>query len=244
MANQGRVRQRLREMACVAFLLRNRERAVDLLDAGDHATFRQQAVQFFGPAPANVDPQDYIAELQTAVQTQKSFYVFLSKYSLTVGGVTGVTIQGVSDARRAKQRKNFLFLAKEGADEDFHSFATAHQEYFDPDGDLKPGPRNQLFDDFAEWTLREHPDWTQISHIDDHCRQLEKPTVPMLFTFVVVAAFVVFLFPLVSVLAYRVRNPYLACGSFVQNGLCEFSASGLWKQACCCTAAGILLRLC
>ena len=112
MANQGRVRQRLREMACVAFLLRNRERAVDLLDAGDHATFRQQAVQFFGPAPANVDPQDYIAELQTAVQTQKSFYVFLSKYCLTVGGVTDLTIRGVSDARRAKQRKNFLFVAQ------------------------------------------------------------------------------------------------------------------------------------
>ena len=126
----ARVQQRLREMACVAFLLRNRERAVDLLDAGDHATFRQQAVQFFGPAPANVDPQDYIAELQTAVQTQKSFYVFLSKYCLTVGGVTDLTIRGVSDARRAKQRKNFLFLAKEGADEDFHSFAAYSAAWF------------------------------------------------------------------------------------------------------------------
>ena len=237
MANQGRVRQRLREMACVAYLLRNRERMKELLDAGNHAAFEQQAPQLFG---AGV----HIPQLVTAVQTQTNFYAWLSMRIFNVGGVTGVTIRGVSDARRAKQRKNFLFLAKEGADEDFHSFATAHQEYFDPDGDLKPGPRNQLFDDFAEWTMREHSDWTQISHIDDHCRQLEKPTVPMIFTFVVVAAFVVFLFPLVSVLVYRVGNPYLACGSFVHNGLCEFSASGLWKQACCCTAAGILLRLC
>ena len=33
------MQQRLREMACVAFLLRNRERMKDLLDAGDHAAF-------------------------------------------------------------------------------------------------------------------------------------------------------------------------------------------------------------
>ena len=228
----ARVQQRLREMACVAFLLRNRERMKELLDAGDHAAFAQQAPQLFG---AGV----HIPQLVIAVQTQTSFYAWLSMRSFNVGGVTGVTIRGVSDARRAKQRKNFLLLAREGADD---SFATAHRQYFDPD--LNPGPNGELFDDFAEWTMREHPGWTTLRDIDDHCRQLEKPTVPMIFTFVVVAAFVVFLFPLVSVLAYRVRNPYLACGSFVQNGLCEFSASGLWKQACCCTAAGILLRLC
>ena len=28
--------------------------------------------------------------------------------------------------------------------------------------------------------------WTTLRDIDDHCRQLEKPTVPMIFTFVVV----------------------------------------------------------
>ena len=228
----ARVQQRLREMACVAYLLRNRERMKELLDAGNHAAFEQQAPQLFG---AGVN----IPQLVTAVQKQTSFYVWLSMRIYNVGGVTGVTIRGVSDARRAKQRRNFLFLANEGADD---SFATAHRQYFDPD--LNPGPNGELFDDFAEWTMREHPGWTTLRDIDDHCRQLEKPTVPMIFTFVVVAAFVVFLFPLVSVLVYRVRNPYLACGSFVQYGLCEFSASGLWKQACCCTAAGILLRLC
>ena len=228
----ARVQQRLREMACVAYLLRNRERMKELLDAGDHAAFAQQAPQLFG---AGVN----IPQLVTAVQTQTSFYVWLSMRIYNVGGVTGVTIRGVSDARRAKQRRNFLFLAREGADD---SFATAHRQYFDPD--FNPGPNGELFDDFAEWTMREHPGWTTLRDIDDHCRQLEKPTVPMIFTFVVVAAFVIFLLPLVSVLVYRVRNPYLACGSFVQYGLCEFSASGLWKQACCCTAAGILLRLC
>ena len=230
----ARVQQRLREMACVAYLLRNRERMKELLDAGDHAAFEQQAPQLFG---AGVN----IPQLVTAVQTQTSFYVWLSMRIYNVGGVTGVTIRGVSDARRAKQRRNFLFLAREGADD---SFATAHPQYFLPDGNMFPGTNGELFDDFAEWTMREHPGWTTLRDIDDHCRQLEKPTVPMIFTFVVGTAFVVFLFPLVSVLAYRVRNPYLACGSFVQNGLCEFSASGLWKQACCCTAAGILLRLC
>ena len=238
----ARVQQRLREMACVAFLLRNRERMKELLDAGDHAAFRQQAVQFFGAAPADVDAQDYILKLEADFRTQKNFFRRLNKAPTVT--VQGMPISGRWDSRRARQRKNFLFLAKEGADENFHSFATAFPEYFDPDGDLKPGPHNQLFYDFAEWTMREHPGWTTLRDIDDHCRQLEKPTVPMIFTFVVVAAFVVFLFPLVSVLVYRVGNPYLACGSFVHNGLCEFSASGLWKQACCCTAAGILLRLC
>ena len=231
------VQQRLREMAGVACMLRNREVLRDLLHAGNHAAFAQRAVQFFGAAPAGVDSRAYISELQTAVQTQRSFYERMNAGNVVT--VQGMQISGRWDARRAKQRRNFLFLAREGADD---SFATAHRQYFDPD--LNPGPNGELFDDFAEWTMREHPDWTLISHIDDHCRQLEKPTVPMIFTFVVVAAFVVFLFPLVSVLVYRVRNPYLACGSFVHNGLCEFSASGLWKQACCCTAAGILLRLC
>ena len=187
MANQGRVRQRLREMACVAFLLRNRERMKELLDAGDHAAFEQQAPQLFG---AGV----HIPQLVTAVQTQTSFYAWLSMRIFNVGGVTGVTIRGVSDARRAKQRRNFLFLAHEGADKDFHSFATAHQEYFDPDGDLKPGPHNQLFDKFAAWTMREHPDWTQISHIDDHCGRKEpwEPPVHMIVAVVVFAAVVVF----------------------------------------------------
>ena len=230
----ARVQQRLREMACVAYLLRNRERMKELLDAGNYAAFEQQAPQLFG---AGV----HLPQLVTAVQTQTSFYAWLSMRIFNVGGVTGVTIRGVSDARRAKQRRNFLFLAREGADD---SFATAHPQYFLPDGNMFPGTNGELFDDFAEWTMREHPGWTTLRDIDDHCRQLEKPTVPMIFTFVVVAAYVVFLFPLVSVLAYRVGNPYLACGSFVHNGLCEFSASGLWKQACCCTAAGILLRLC
>tara|TARA_B100000459_G_C8559609_1_gene193372 strand:+ start:237 stop:938 length:702 start_codon:yes stop_codon:yes gene_type:complete len=231
------VQQRLREMAGVACMLRNREVLRDLLHAGNHAAFAQRAVQFFGAAPAGVDSRAYISELQTAVQTQRSFYERMNAGNVVT--VQGMQISGRWDARRAKQRRNFLFLAREGADD---SFATAHRQYFDPD--LNPGPNGELFDDFAEWTMREHPGWTTLRDIDDHCRQLEKPTVPMIFTFVVVAAFVVFLFPLVSVLVYRVRNPYLACGSFVQYGLCEFSASGLWKQACCCTAAGILLRLC
>ena len=231
------VQQRLREMAGVACMLRNREVLRDLLHAGNHAAFAQRAVQFFGAALAGVDSRAYISELQTAVQTQRSFYERMNAGNVVT--VQGMQISGRWDARRAKQRRNFLFLAREGADD---SFATAHRQYFDPD--LNPGPNGELFDDFAEWTMREHPGWTTLRDIDDHCRQLEKPTVPMIFTFVVVAAFVVFLFPLVSVLVYRVRNPYLACGSFVQYGLCEFSASGLWKQACCCTAAGILLRLC
>ena len=116
----ARVQQRLREMACVAYLLRNRERMKELLDAGDHAAFEQQAPQLFG---AGVN----IPQLVTAVQTQTSFYVWLSMRIYNVGGVTGVTIRGVSDARRAKQRRNFLFLAREGADD---SFATAYPDSF------------------------------------------------------------------------------------------------------------------
>ena len=162
MANQGRVPQRLREMACVAYLLRNRERMKELLDAGNHAAFEQQAPQLFG---AGV----HIPQLVTAVQTQTSFYVWLSMRICNVGGVTGVTIRGLSDARRAKQRRNFLFLAREGADD---SFATAHPDYF-PDGNIYPGPNGELFDAFAEWTMREHPEWTRISHIDAHCGRRE-----------------------------------------------------------------------
>ena len=191
----ARVQQRLREMACVAFLLRNRERMKELLDAGDHTAFRQQAVRFFGAAPADVDPQDYILKLEADFKTQKSFYARLNAAPTVT--VQGMPISGRWDARRAKQRKNFLFLAHEGADEDFHSFATAHQEYFDPDGDLKPGPHNQLFDKFAAWTMREHPDWTQISHIDDHCGRKE-PWVPpewvsFIVAWVLVAAVIAFL---------------------------------------------------
>ena len=136
-----------------------------------HATFRQQAVQFFGAAPADVDPQDYILKLEADFRTQKNFFERLNKAPTVT--VQGMPISGRWDSRRARQRKNFLFLAKEGADENFHSFATAFPEYFDPDGDLKPGPHNQLFYDFAEWTMREHPDWTRISHIDDHCGRTE-----------------------------------------------------------------------
>ena len=180
----ARVQQRLREMACVAYLLRNRERMKELLDAGDHAAFEQQAPQLFG---AGVN----IPQLVTAVQTQTSFYVWLSMRIYNVGGVTGVTIRGVSDARRAKQRRNFLFLAREGADD---SFATAHRQYFDPD--LNPGPNGELFDAFAEWTMREHPDWTRISHIDDHCGRREPweapAWVPRIVAVVVFAAVVVF----------------------------------------------------
>jgi hypothetical protein len=183
----ARVQQRLREMACVAFLLRNRERMKELLDAGDHAAFEQQAPQLFG---AGV----HIPQLVTAVQTQTSFYAWLSMRILNVGGVTGVTIRGVSDARRAKQRRNFLFLAREGADD---SFAMAHPRYFLADGDLDPGPNGELFDAFAEWTMREHPDWTLISHIDDHCGRKE-PWVPpewvsFIVAWVLVAAVIAFL---------------------------------------------------
>ena len=190
----ARVQQRLREMACVAYLLRNRERMKELLDAGDHAAFRQQAVQFFGAAPADVDPQDYILKLEADFRTQKSFYARLNAAPTVT--VQGMPISGRWDSRRARQRKNFLFLAKEGADENFHSFATAFPEYFDPDGDLKPGPHNQLFYDFAEWTMREHPDWTRISHIDDHCGRREPweapAWVPRIVAVVVFAAVVVF----------------------------------------------------
>ena len=188
----ARVQQRLREMACVAYLLRNRERMKELLDAGDHAAFRQQAVQFFGAAPADVDPQDYILKLEADFRTQKNFFERLNKAPTVT--VQGMPISGRWDSRRARQRKNFLFLAKEGADENFHSFATAFPEYFDPDGDLKPGPHNQLFYDFAEWTMREHPDWTLISHIDDHCGRKEpwEPPVHMIVAVVVFAAVVVF----------------------------------------------------
>ena len=126
----ARVQQRLREMACVAFLLRNRERMKELLDAGDHAAFEQQAPQLFG---AGV----HIPQLVTAVQTQTSFYAWLSMRIFNVGGVTGVTIRGVSDARRAKQRRNFLFLAREGADD---SFATAHTPSTSPAATSTPDP--------------------------------------------------------------------------------------------------------
>ena len=78
MANAGRVHQRLREMAGVAYALGERERLSDLLDAGDHTAFRQQAVRFFGAAPADVDPQDYILKLEADFKTQKSFYARLN----------------------------------------------------------------------------------------------------------------------------------------------------------------------
>ena len=219
----ARVQQRLREMACVAYLLRNRERMKELLDAGDHAAFEQQAPQLFG---AGV----HIPQLVTAVQTQTSFYVWLSMRIYNVGGVTGVTIRGVSDARRAKQRRNFLFLAREGADD---SFATAHRQYFDPD--LNPGPNGELFDDFAEWTMREHPDWTRISHIDDHCGRTEPweapawvlDMLPPIVALVVFAFSAVFVLPLgpafLDLITFR---PNLECVELVRVGMCEYYGFG------------------
>ena len=220
----ARVRQRLREMACVAYLLRNRERMKELLDAGNHAAFEQQAPQLFG---AGVN----IPQLVTAVQTQTSFYVWLSMRIYNVGGVTGVTIRGVSDARRARQRKNFLFLAKEGADD---SFATAYPDYF-PDGNIYPGPNGELFYAFAAWTMTKHPDWTRISHIDDHCGRTEPweapawvlDMLPPIVAFVVVAAIVVFLFPLVSVFVDLITfRPNLDCVEVVRVGMCEYYGFG------------------
>ena len=220
----ARVQQRLREMACVAYLLRNRERMKELLDAGDHAAFEQQAPQLFG---AGVN----IPQLVTAVQTQTSFYVWLSMRIYNVGGVTGVTIRGVSDARRAKQRKNFLFLAKEGADD---SFATAFPDYF-PDGNIYPGPNGELFNAFAAWTMTKHPDWTRISHIDDHCGRTEPweapawvlDMLPPIVALVVAAALVVFVLPLgpafFDLITFR---PSLDCVELVQVGMCEYYGFG------------------
>jgi len=215
-------------MACVAYLLRNRERMKELLDAGDHAAFEQQAPQLFG---AGVN----IPQLVTAVQTQTSFYVWLSMRIYNVGGVTGVTIRGVSDARRAKQRRNFLFLAHEGAEENFHSFATAFPEYFGPDGDLNPGPNGELFHALAAWTMTKHPEWTQISHIDDHCGRTEPweapawvlDMLPPIVALVVAAALVVFVLPLgpafFDLITFR---PNLDCVELVQVGMCEYYGFG------------------
>ena len=220
----ARVQQRLREMACVAYLLRNRERMKELLDAGNHAAFEQQAPQLFG---AGVN----IPQLVTAVQTQTSFYVWLSMRIYNVGGVTGVTIRGVSDARRAKQRKNFLFLAKEGADD---SFATAFPDYF-PDGNIYPGPNGELFNAFAAWTMTKHPDWTRISHIDDHCGRTEPweapawvlDMLPPIVALVVAAALVVFVLPLgpafFDLITFR---PNLDCVELVRVGMCEYYGFG------------------
>ena len=220
----ARVQQRLREMACVAYLLRNRERMKELLDAGNHAAFEQQAPQLFG---AGVN----IPQLVTAVQTQTSFYVWLSMRIYNVGGVTGVTIRGVSDARRAKQRKNFLFLAREGADD---SFATAYPDYF-PDGNIYPGPNGELFYAFAAWTMTKHPDWTRISHIDDHCGRTEPweapawvlDMLPPIVALVVAAAVFVFVFPLVSVFVDLITfRPNLDCVELVRVGMCEYYGFG------------------
>ena len=220
----ARVQQRLREMACVAYLLRNRERMKELLDAGNHAAFEQQAPQLFG---AGVN----IPQLVTAVQTQTSFYVWLSMRICNVGGVTGVTIRGVSDARRARQRKNFLFLAKEGADD---SFATAFPDYF-PDGNIYPGPNGELFYAFAAWTMTKHPDWTQISHIDDHCGRTEPweapawvlDMLPPIVALVVFAFFAVFVLPLgpafFDLITFR---PNLDCVELVRVGMCEYYGFG------------------
>ena len=173
MAGHSRVPQYLREIACVAYLLRNRERARDLLDAGDHAAFRQQAVRFFGPAPANVDPQDYIAGLQDAVRTQKSFFEWLDAWTVFPGGVS---FSGQSLARRrAKLRTLFL------ADEDF---ATAHRQYF-IGGNIYAGPNGELFDAFATWTMREHPGWTTLSDIEKHCNRKEPWEAPEWVSFIV-----------------------------------------------------------
>ena len=212
MANAGRVHQRLREMACVAYTLAERERLSDLAYVGDHEAFAQQAVQFFGAAPANVDPQVYIPKLQDAVRTQKSFYDCLNRAApLTV---KGMPISGRWDARRAKQRKNFLFLAREGADD---SFAKAHPRYFLSDGDIDPGPNGELFDAFATWTMREHPDWTLISHIDDHCGRKEpwEPPVHLIVALVVFAAVVVF---------YRLRERVQTIRGFPKMSQARYDA--------------------
>ena len=225
----ARVQQRLREMACVAFLLRNRERMRELLDAGDHAAFEQQAPQLFG---AGV----HIPQLVTAVQTQTSFYAWLSMRIFNVGGVTGVTIQGVSDARRAKQRRNFLFLAREGADD---SFATAHPQYF-PGGNIYPGPNGELFDAFADWTMREHPGWTTLRDIDDHCGRREPweapawvlDMLPPIVALVVAAALFVFVLPFglgfFDLITFR-PNP--GCVELVRVGMCEYYGFGQQARA-------------
>ena len=225
----ARVQQRLREMACVAFLLRNRERMKELLDAGDHAAFEQQAPQLFG---AGV----HIPQLVTAVQTQTSFYAWLSMRIFNVGGVTGVTIQGVSDARRAKQRRNFLFLAREGADD---SFATAHPQYF-PGGNIYPGPNGELFDAFADWTMREHPGWTTLRDIDDHCGRREPweapawvlDMLPPIVALVVAAALFVFVLPFglgfFDLITFR---PDPGCVELVRVGMCEYYGFGQQARA-------------
>ena len=225
----ARVQQRLREMACVAYLLRNRERMRELLDAGDHAAFEQQAPQLFG---AGV----HIPQLVTAVQTQTSFYAWLSMRIFNVGGVTGVTIQGVSDARRAKQRRNFLFLAREGADD---SFATAHPQYF-PGGNIYPGPNGELFDAFADWTMREHPGWTTLRDIDDHCGRREPweapawvlDMLPPIVALVVAAALFVFVLPFglgfFDLITFR-PNP--GCVELVRVGMCEYYGFGQQARA-------------
>ena len=74
MAGHGRVPQYLREIACVAFMLWDRERLRGWSQSGDHAAFEQQAVQSFGDAPAGEDREAYIQELKKAVQTQKNFF--------------------------------------------------------------------------------------------------------------------------------------------------------------------------
>ena len=222
------VQQRLREMAGVACMLRNREVLRDLLHAGNHASFAQRAVQFFGAAPAGVDSRAYISELQTAVQTQRSFYERMNAGNVVT--VQGMQISGRWDARRAKQRRNFLFLAREGADD---SFATAHRQYFDPD--LNPGPNGELFDDFAEWTMREHPDWTRISHIDAHCGRREPweapawvlDMLPPIVALVVAAAFFVFVLPFglgfFDLITFR---PDPGCVELVRVGMCEYYGFG------------------
>ena len=229
MANAGRVHQRLREMACVAYLLRNRERMRELLDAGDHAAFEQQAPQLFG---AGV----HIPQLVTAVQTQTSFYAWLSMRIFNVGGVTGVTIRGVSDARRAKQRRNFLFLAREGADD---SFATAHPQYF-PGGNIYPGPNGELFDAFADWTMSEHPGWTTLRDIDDHCGRREPweapawvlDMLPPIVALVVAAALFVFVLPFglgfFDLITFR---PDPGCVELVRVGMCEYYGFGQQARA-------------
>ena len=226
----ARVQQRLREMACVAYLLRNRERMKELLDAGDHAAFEQQAPQLFG---AGV----HIPQLVTAVQTQTSFYAWLSMRIFNVGGVTGVTIQGVSDARRAKQRRNFLFLAREGADD---SFATAHPQYFLPDGNMFPGTNGELFDDFAEWTMREHPGWTTLRDIDDHCGRREPweapawvlDMLPPIVALVVAAALFVFVLPFgLGFFGLITFRPDPGCVELVRVGMCEYYGFGQQARA-------------
>ena len=124
-----------------------------------------------------------------------------------------------------------LLFAREGAD---HSFATAHPQYF-PGGNIYPGPNGELFDAFADWTMREHPGWTTLRDIDDHCGRREPweapawvlDMLPPIVALVVAAALFVFVFPLVSVFVDLITfRPNLDCVELVRVGMCEYYGFG------------------